>query len=147
MERKRRRAAREAQVDEDKNDLRRQVGISLWVMVWMIIVMVSFYLELGAVAFGSSAAILVVSTIGLYIKYRQFYDLRDRGQRTLCVTYAMYASLILTLICAYYYTQEEVLTPDYAAVFLFGWFFFTFTLYRTMARYMVVGNKRARFRA
>lgn len=144
MDRRRRRAEREALMDEDKSDLQKQVGISVWVMIWMVVVMVALYLQLGTVAIASSAAILVISTIVLYIKFKDFYDLRDRGQRTLCVIIAMYGSLILTLICAYYYVQDEVLTLDFAAVFLFGWFFFTFTVYKTAAPYMVVGNKRQR---
>ena len=85
-----------------------------------------------------------MSTIALYVKYREFYAVRDRGQRTWCSVLSMYASLLLTLGCAYYYSQHEKLTDEYALVFLFGFLFFTYMAYRTLSRSMVVGNKRVR---
>ena len=146
MEKRRRRAEREALIDEDKADLQKQIGIFLWTMTWMVILMVGLYMGLNHTAIISSVVILLVSTIGLYIKFKDFYEYRDRGQRTLCVVISMYCSLALTLVCVYYYVKDEPLTQDYALVFLFGWFFFMYMLYKSFARYMVVGNKRQRFR-
>ena len=59
----------------------------------------------------------------------------------------LHASLFLTLGCAYYYLQDSLMEPDIAAVFLFGFFFFAYTVYRSASRTMVVGNKRRRYRS
>ncbi len=132
--------------EEEKIDLTRQKFIFLWTMMLMVILLVSFYLQMDMVFIAGITTILILSTIGLYIKFRNFYRMRDRGQRTACITISMYASLILTLVCAYYYVQDEPLTQEYALVFLFGFFFFTYMVYKSASRYMVVGNKRQRFR-
>lgn len=140
------RKRRDVFAEEDKRDLNRQKFIFLWTMLLMVIILVSLYLNMSIYLSGAVAAVLVLSTIGLYIKFKDFYSMRDRGQRTACSIMSMYASLILTLICAYYYIKDEPLTQEYALVFLFGFFFFTFMVYRSASRYMVVGNKRQRFR-
>jgi len=112
----------------------------------MVILLIALYLQMDMILIGGITTILILSTLGLYIKFRNFYSMRDRGQRTACITISMYASLILTLVCAYYYVQDEPLTQEYALVFLFGFFFFTYMVYKSVSRYMVVGNKRQRFR-
>jgi hypothetical protein len=132
--------------EEDNLDLKRQKFIFLWTMMLMVILLIALYLQMDMILITGITTILILSTIGLYIKFRNFYSMRDRGQRTACITISMYASLILTLICAYYYVQDEPLTQEYALVFLFGFFFFTYMVYKSASRYMVVGNKRQRFR-
>ena len=132
--------------EEDNLDLKRQKFIFLWTMMLMVILLIALYLQMDMILIGGITTILILSTLGLYIKFRNFYSMRDRGQRTACITISMYASLILTLICAYYYVQDEPLTQEYALVFLFGFFFFTYMVYKSASRYMVVGNKRQRFR-
>ena len=131
---------------ENKKDLKLQKNIFLGTFTLMIIFLVSLYLQIGLIFSGIVAAILLISTGILYIKYKDFYTLRDRGQRTWCVTVAMYASFILTLGCVYYFTQDAPLTDDYALVFLFGFMFFTYMVYRTLSPTMVVGNKRRRIK-
>ena len=132
--------------EEDKQDIRRQEGIFLCTLFLMVLLLVSLYFQLSVLAIGIVTAALILSTIGFYIHYKEFFSMRDRGQRTVSVLISMYGSLILTLICAWYYVQEEPLTLDYALVFLFGFFFFTFMVYRSISRYLVVGNKRQRIK-
>lgn len=132
--------------EEDKQDIRRQEGISLCTLFLMVLLLVSLYFQLSVLAIGIVTAALILSTIGFYIHYKEFFSMRDRGQRTVSVLISMYGSLILTLICAWYYVQDEPLTLDYALVFLFGFFFFTFMVYRSISRYLVVGNKRQRIK-
>ena len=110
----------------------------------MVLLLVSLYLQINPIVPAAASVVLVVSTIALYVKYREFYAVRDRGQRTWCSVLSMYTSLLLTLGCAYYYSQHERLTDEYALVFLFGFLFFTYMAYRTLSRSMVVGNKRVR---
>ncbi len=132
--------------EEDKQDIRRQEGIFLCTLFLMVLLLVSLYFQLSVLAIGIVTAALILSTIGFYIHYKEFFSMRDRGQRTVSVLISMYGSLILTLICAWYYVQDEPLTLDYAMVFLFGFFFFTFMVYRSISRYLVVGNKRQRIK-
>lgn len=132
--------------EEDKQDIRRQEGIFLCTLFLMVLLLVSLYFQLSVLAIGIVTATLILSTIGFYIHYKEFFSMRDRGQRTVSVLISMYGSLILTLICAWYYVQDEPLTLDYALVFLFGFFFFTFMVYRSISRYLVVGNKRQRIK-
>ena len=132
--------------EEDKQDIRRQEGIFLCTLFLMVLLLVSLYFQLSVLAIGIVTAALILSTIGFYIHYKEFLSMRDRGQRTVSVLISMYGSLILTLICAWYYVQDEPLTLDYALVFLFGFFFFTFMVYRSISRYLVVGNKRQRIK-
>ncbi len=132
--------------EEDKQDIRRQEGIFLCTLFLMVLLLVSLYFQLSVLAIGIVTAALILSTIGFYIHYKEFFSMRDRGQRTVSVLISMYGSLILTLICAWYYVQDEPLTLDYALVFLFGFFFFTFMVYRSISRYLVVGNKRQRIK-
>lgn len=132
--------------EEDKQDIRRQEGIFLCTLFLMVLLLVSLYFQLSVLAIGIVTAALILSTISFYIHYKEFFSMRDRGQRTVSVLISMYGSLILTLICAWYYVQDEPLTLDYALVFLFGFFFFTFMVYRSISRYLVVGNKRQRIK-
>ena len=132
--------------EEDKQDIRRQESIFLCTLFLMVLLLVSLYFQLSVLAIGIVTAALILSTIGFYIHYKEFFSMRDRGQRTVSVLISMYGSLILTLICAWYYVQDEPLTLDYALVFLFGFFFFTFMVYRSISRYLVVGNKRQRIK-
>lgn len=129
---------------EIKSELRRQEYIFLWTFALMITLLVSLYVQINPIISGAIAAVLVISTIALYIKFKDFYTLRDRGQRTWCVTVSMYASLILTIGCAYYFTLDAPLTEDYALIFLFGFMFFVYMVYRTLSPTMVIGNKRQR---
>ncbi|MCH4179044.1 MAG: hypothetical protein LKF47_04150 [Megasphaera sp.] len=129
---------------EEKKDLRRQECIFLGTFMLMIVLLVSLYIRINLILSGGIAAILVISTVVLYIKYKAFYKLRDRGQRTWCVIVSMYSSLILTLGCAYYFMLDATLTEEYALVFLFGYMFFVYMVYRTLSPTMVVGNKRQR---
>lgn len=131
---------------ENAHDLRLQKNFFLGKFTLMIVFLVSLYLQISLVFSGVVAAILLISTLVMYMKYKDFYTLRDRGQRTWCVTISMYASLILTLGCVYYFTQDAPLTDDYALVFLFGFMFFTYMVYRTLSPTMVVGNKRHRIK-
>lgn len=131
---------------ENKKDLQLQKNIFLGTFALMIIFLVSLYLQISLAFSGVVAAVLLISTVVIYVKYKDFYALRDRGQRTWCVTISMYASLLLTLGCAYYFTQDAPLTEDYALVFLFGFMFFTYMAYRTLSPTMVVGNKRWRIK-
>lgn len=132
--------------EEDKQDIRRQEGIFLCTLFLMVLLLVSLYFQLSFPAIAIVTAALILSTIGFYIHFKDFFSMRDRGQRTVSVLISMYGSLILTLICAWYYVQDEPLTLDYALVFLFGFFFFTFMVYRSISRYFVVGNKRQRIK-
>ncbi len=131
---------------ENMRDLRLQKNIFLGTFTLMVVFLVSLYLQISLVFSGIVAAVLLISTGIMYVKYKDFYTLRDRGQRTWCVTISMYASLLLTLGCAYYFTQDAPLTEDYALVFLFGFMFFTYMAYRTLSPTMVVGNKRQRIK-
>mgnify|MGYP001179373285 FL=1 len=135
---------RQQAVDDPKEELRLQEYIFLWTFLLMVLLLVSLYLQINPIVPAAAGVVLVVSTIALYVKYREFYAVRDRGQRTWCSVLSMYASLLLTLGCAYYYSQHERLTDEYALVFLFGFLFFTYMAYRTLSRSMVVGNKRVR---
>ena len=132
--------------EEDKQDIRRQEGIFLCTLFLMVLLLVSLYFQLSVLAIAIVTAALIFSTIGFYIHFKDFFSMRDRGQRTVSVLISLYGSLILTLICAWYYVQDEPLTLDYALVFLFGFFFFTFMVYRSISRYLVVGNKRQRIK-
>lgn len=131
------------QIDEDTLDLRLQEKIFLITFALMIIFLVSLYM-LPLTISGIIALILLSSTVYFYKKHKDFYSLRDRGQRTWCITISMYISLILTLLCACYFAKDDVLAWDYALVFLFGFMFFTYMVYRTLSPSMVVGNKRQR---
>lgn len=131
---------------EDKQDIRRQEFIFLSTFFLMVLLMVSLYFQLSLLAIGAVVVALLASTVGFCIHYRTFFSMRDQGQRTESVLISLYGSLILTLICAYYYTQDQPLSLDYALIFLFGFFFFTFMVYRSIARYFVVGNKRQRIK-
>lgn len=131
---------------ENMQDLRLQKNIFLGTFTLMIIFLISLYLQISLAFSGIVAAVLLISTGIMYVKYKDFYTLRDRGQRTWCVTISMYASLLLTLGCVYYFTQDAPLTDDYALVFLFGFMFFTYMVYRTLSPTMVVGNKRRRIK-
>lgn len=135
---------RQQAVDDPKEELRLQEYIFLWTFLLMVLLLVSLYLQINPIVPAAAGVVLVVSTIALYVKYREFYAVRDRGQRTWCSVLSMYASLLLTLGCAYYYSHHEKLTDEYALVFLFGFLFFTYMAYRTLSRSMVVGNKRVR---
>ena len=119
---------RQQAVDDPKEELRLQEYIFLWTFLLMVLLLVSLYLQINPIVPAAAGVVLVVSTIALYVKYREFYAVRDRGQRTWCSVLSMYASLLLTLGCAY----------------LFGFLFFTYMAYRTLSRSMVVGNKRVR---
>lgn len=88
--------------------------------ILMVLLLLSLYLSISTVAIVLIVAALLASTIGYYIHFKEFFSMRDRGQRTLSVLLSLYGSLILTLLCAYYYTQDEPLSLDYALVFLFG---------------------------
>lgn len=147
MSKDRRRRNYYDEAEEDKCDVRRQSAITLWTMLWSVLLLVSVYFQLSIVIIATAALILIASTGLLYVKYKDFYHDRDRGQRTLCMTISLYASLLLTLGCAYYYLQDSPMEPDIAAVFLFGFFFFAYTVYRSASRTMVVGNKRRRYRS
>ncbi|MCH4188545.1 MAG: hypothetical protein LKF74_03645 [Megasphaera sp.] len=144
MARNRNRISPEA--TEAKEDLRRQEYIFLWTFTLMIAFLVSLYVQISMTLSVVIAAVLIISTVALYIKYRHFYKLRDRGQRTWCVTISMYSSLILTLGCACYFTLDAPLTEEYALVFLFGYMFFVYMVYRTLSPSMVTGNKRQRIK-
>lgn len=137
---------RPAVSDDSSRDLKRQEGIFLSTFALMILFLVSLYLSLPAAVPIVLAVVLVAWTIAMYIKFHEFYKMRDRGQRTWCVTISMYASLILTLACAWYFTQDAPLTDEYALVFLFGFMFFTYMVYRTLSPTMVVGNRRIRYK-
>ena len=132
--------------EEDKQDIRRQEGIFLCTLFLMVLLLVSLYFQLSVLAIAIVTAALIFSTIGFYIHFKDFFSMRDRGQRTVSVLISMYGSLILTLICAWYYVQDEPLTLDYALVFLFGFFFFTFMVCRSISRYLFVCNKRQRIK-
>lgn len=132
--------------DDSKEELRRQEYIFLWTFLLMVLLLVSLYVSVSAVFSAAVAAVLVVSTGGLYVKYKDFYRLRDRGQRTWCAVISMYCSLVLTTGCAYYYSQKQPLSDEYALVFLFGFMFFTYMAYRALSSSMVVGNKRVRIK-
>ena len=103
---------------ENRTDLRLQKNIFLGTFTLMIVLLVSLYLQISVIFSGIVAAVLLISTGIMYVKYKDFYTLRDRGQRTWCVTISMYASLLLTLGCACYFSQDAPLTEDYALVFL-----------------------------
>lgn len=137
---------RPAVSDDSSRDLKRQEGIFLSTFALMILFLVSLYLSLPAAVPIVLAVVLVAWTVAMYIKFHEFYKMRDRGQRTWCVTISMYASLILTLACAWYFTQDAPLTDEYALVFLFGFMFFTYMVYRTLSPTMVVGNRRIRYK-
>ncbi|KMO86588.1 hypothetical protein AB840_07200 [Megasphaera cerevisiae DSM 20462] len=137
---------RNAAMPEDRADLRRQTYIFLWTFTLTILLLISLYLQLSWPVTGGAALLLTASTMALFIKYKDFYALRDRGQRTWCVTISMYCSLILTLSCAYYFSLDEPLTLEYALVFLFGYMFFVYMVYRTLSTTMVVGNTRRRIK-
>lgn len=139
----RNRNRRTAAEEEESQDLKRQERIFLLTFGLMIILLVSLYLGLYPIS-TIAAVVLVASTIGFYIKHKEFYKMRDRGQRTWCVTISMYLSLIVTIGCAWYFTKDAPMTMDYALVFLFGYMFFVYMVYRTLSPTMVVGNKRRR---
>ncbi len=132
--------------DDEPREIRRQSAIFLGTLALMLVFLISLYVSVRPVFSAGLAIILLVSTIGLYIKYRTFYALRDRGQRTWCAVISLYVSLVCTVACAYYYSLNESLTNEYALVFLFGFLFFTYMIYCTLSRTMVVGNKRIRIR-
>lgn len=132
--------------NDPQEELRLQEYIFLWTFALMIALLVSLYLSISLVLSGVIAALLLVSTGGLYKKYRDFYKYRDRGQRTWCSILSMYGSLVLTVACASYYAQTEPLDDEYALVFLFGFMFFTFMAYRALSPSIVVGNRRMRIR-
>jgi uncharacterized membrane protein YecN with MAPEG domain len=130
----------EAWVAEDKKDTQRQSTITLWIMVLLVALMVALYFQAGPVITAIIGFLLSFSTVALHFKYKEFYRTKDRGQRTRCMIISMYVSCILTVACAYYYTLDTELTFDFAAIFLFGFFFFAFTVYRSLSRSMVVGD-------
>lgn len=132
-------------VDENTQDLRLQEGIFLGTFALMVALLVTLYV-LPPIVPAILAIILIVTTAVLRKKYKDFYTYRDRGQRTWCVTISMYISLILTILCAWYFAKDGALTWDYALVFLFGFMFFTYMVYRTLSPSMVVGNKRHRIK-
>lgn len=103
---------RQQAADDPKEELRLQEYIFLWTFLLMVLLLVSLYLQINPIVPAAAGVVLVVSTIALYIKYREFYAVRDRGQRTWCSVLSMYASLLLTLGCAYYYSQHETLTDE-----------------------------------
>lgn len=142
-----REARRQQPMDDPKEELRLQEYIFLWTFLLMIIFLTSLYLQVSLIVSAAVAVILIASTGILRAKYGEFYKVRDRGQRTWCAIISMYASLVLTLGCAYYYSLSDPLTDEYALVFLFGFLFFTYMVYRTLSRTMVVGNKRVRMKS
>lgn len=142
MARTRNRERRRIEEETEKKEIHTQELIFMSTFILIVLLLLSLYLSISTVAIVLIVAALLASTIGYYIHFKEFFSMRDRGQRTLSVLLSLYGSLILTLLCAYYYTQDEPLSLDYALVFLFGFFFFTFMVYRSISRYIVVGNKR-----
>lgn len=136
---------RRPRVDDDTRDLRLQEKIFLVTFALMVLFLVTLYVLPLPVPIVLAVA-LVASTVYFHRRHADFYKFRDRGQRTWCVTVSLYISLVLTLLCAYYFSQDGHLTWDYALVFLFGFMFFTYMVYRTLSPSMVVGNKRQRIR-
>lgn len=135
-----------AGIDENALDLRLQKKIFLCTFSCMVLFLVSLYLAPTVIIPAILGVILLTTTGYFYYKHKDFYKLRDRGQRTWCVTIAMYISIIVTIACAYYFAKDGTLTLDYALVFLFGFMFFTYMIYRTLSPSMVVGNKRQRIK-
>lgn len=133
---------RDYDISNPQRDLHLQIGIFLWTLLLMIILLTGFFFQTPVTVSATVGGVLVFSTIVLYIKFKRFYTLRDRGQRTWCAVIALYISFILTSGCLYVYGQTEVLTWDYGLVFLFGFLFFTDMAYKSLSRTMVVGNKR-----
>lgn len=136
---------RRASVDDDKYELRLQEKIFLVTFALMVLFLVTLYVFPLSIALIPAIA-LVGSTVYFQRRHADFYKFRDRGQRTWCVTISLYISLVLTFLCAYYFSKDGHLTWDYALVFLFGFMFFTYMVYRTLSPSMVVGNKRQRIR-
>lgn len=133
-------------LDEAAIDLRLQEKIFLITFGLMILFLVTLYVSVPVFIPGVIALVLLAETGYFYKKHHDFYKLRDRGQRTWCVTISMYISLLLTLLCAYYFSRDGVLEWDYALVFLFGFMFFTYMVYRTLSPSIVIGNIRQRIR-
>ena len=137
---------RQPALDEATIDLRLQEKIFLVTFIFMVLFLSSLYASttyiIPAILFGC----LTGTTTYFYRAYKDFYKLRDRGQRTWCVTISMYISLVLTILCAWYFSKDGLLTWDYALVFLFVVMFFTYMVYRTLSPSMVVGNKRQRIK-
>lgn len=129
---------------ELKKDLRLQEGIFLVTFALMLLLLISLYTAISPILSAVVAVALLLSTLTAYVKWKDFLRLRDRGQRTWCVIVSLYASLLLTLICAYFYMLREPLTMEYAVAFLFGFLFFTFMAYRSLSPHMVIGNIRRR---
>ena len=137
---------RQTFVADDQEDLKLQSRIFLITFVLMVLFLITLYVPVPIFLPIIIAIILLGCTIFCRQKYKDFYRFRDRGQRTWCVTISMYISLILTILCAYYFAKDGSLTMDYALVFLFGFMFFTFMVYRTLSPSMVVGNLRQRIK-
>lgn len=54
--------------------------------------------------------------------------------------------VLAVVLVAWYFTKDAPLTDEYALVFLFGFMFFTYMVYRTLSPTMVVGNRRIRYK-
>ena len=74
---------RPAVPDDSSRDLKRQEGIFLSTFALMLLVLVSSYLPLPLIVPIVLAVVLVTWTIAMYVKFHDFYKMRDRGQRTL----------------------------------------------------------------
>lgn len=137
---------RQSVVADDQEDLKLQSRIFLLLFTLMILFLVTLYVSVPLFVPIIVALVLIGVTLFFRKKYKDFYTFRDRGQRTWCVTISMYVSLVLTILCAYYFAKDGALTLDYALVFLFGFMFFTYMVYRTLSPSMVVGNIRQRIK-
>ena len=73
---------RPAVPDDSSRDLKRQEGIFLSTFALMVLFLVSLYLPLPVAVPIVLAVVLVAWTVAMYVKFHDFYKMRDRGQRT-----------------------------------------------------------------
>lgn len=98
---------RDYDISDPQRDLHLQIGIFLWTLLLMIILLTGFFFQTPVTVSATVGGVLVFSTIALYIKFKCFYTLRDRGQRTWCAVIALYISFILTSGCLYVYGKRK----------------------------------------
>lgn len=124
----------------NSRDLKKQIFISLWVFCNILALLIGLYFQISTPLLSGIAILLIAALIFLRYHYSNFFQYRDRGQRTYCLLISMVISLIVTLGCVWYFIKKYVMDPEWGLLFVFGFIFFAFTLFNSLRTTMVKGN-------
>lgn len=121
-------------------DLRKQTGITLWLLFHFFILLYMAYEQWYDTTLLVEVLIFLLSLGLIGWKCHHFLRYRDRGQRTLCFALSMTISFIVTVGCAYLYEQDGPMAGDMAVLFGMGFLLLAMTLFQTFRPLFVKGN-------